>query len=38
MIAAGSVVSSPVGADVSVAGNPSRFVRKLESSLERASQ
>jgi virginiamycin A acetyltransferase len=32
MIAAGSVVSSPVAPDVVVAGNPSRFVRKFEAS------
>jgi acetyltransferase-like isoleucine patch superfamily enzyme len=30
LIGAGSVVSSPVGPDIVVAGNPSRFVRKLD--------
>lgn len=30
LIGAGSVVSSPVGSDIVVAGNPSRFVRKLD--------
>jgi virginiamycin A acetyltransferase len=34
MIAAGSVVSAPVAADVMVAGNPSRFVRKLEAAAQ----